>query len=108
MNEKKNKDSSPKAKSEPRGIGTNTQTIILALLAIFTGLVIGGIVIAVSDIKVIEAWRNFFGAPGAALAATWNAVSKAYGALFSGSLGSPAQIVEGFRSYFATGDNKLL
>lgn len=108
MNAKKNTDGSPKAKKESAGIGTNTQTVILALLAIFTGLVIGGIVIAGTDVKVIEAWKTFFTAPGAALAATWKSVATAYGALFSGALGNPAQILEGLRTYFSTGDNALL
>ncbi len=108
MNTKTNKDTPAKAKREPRGIGENWQTVILALLAIFTGLVIGGIVIAISDLKVIEAWKSFFTAPGAALAATWKSVATAYGALFSGSLGSPAEIVRGVGTYFATGNNAPL
>jgi simple sugar transport system permease protein len=108
LNEKINKDSPANPKKEPRGIGTNTETVLLALLAIFTGLVIGGVVIAISDLKVIEAWKSFFSAPGAALGATWNAVATAYGALFSGSLGSPVKVIEGIQAYFATGDNTLL
>ena len=62
------------------------QSLLLPVLAVFTGLVIGAIAIIVSG-------ENVF---------------KAYGALFGGSFGSPQQIIEGIRVYFATGDNKEL
>lgn len=80
------------------------QTILIPLLAVFTGLVIGAIVIVVTDATVVAAYRNFFAAPGVALKATWDAVAIAYGSLFAGSLGSPAQIIESIRIYSATGD----
>jgi simple sugar transport system permease protein len=108
LNNKKQEAGAPKAKSQPRGIGDNVQTAILALLAILTGLIIGAIVIIISEPRVIAAWGNFFSAPGAALAATWGAVATAYGALFSGSLGNPALVAEGIRTYFATGNNQDL
>ena len=62
------------------------QSLLLPVLAVFTGLVIGAIAIIVSG-------ENVF---------------KAYGALFSGSFGSPQQLIEGFRIYFATGETKEL
>ena len=62
------------------------QSLLLPVLAVFTGLVIGAIAIIVSG-------ENVF---------------KAYGALFSGSFGSPQQIIEGIRIYFATGETKEL
>ncbi len=80
----------------------------MPLLAVFTGLVVGGLIIAVSNDAAVAAWQNFFHAPGAALKASWDAVFTAYGALFGGALGSPADIIAGFRSYFATGDPKAL
>jgi simple sugar transport system permease protein len=89
-------------------ISAGTQSLLLPALAILTGLLIGAIVIAVSDPKVVEAWGHLFQAPGAALVATWKAISTAYGALFQGSLGSPSAILEGFRTYFATGDSRGL
>jgi simple sugar transport system permease protein len=84
------------------------QTILIPLLAVFTGLVIGAIVIVVTDATVVAAYRNFFRAPGFALKATWDAVALAYGSLFAGSLGSPAQIIESIQIYFATGDSAPL
>jgi simple sugar transport system permease protein len=81
------------------------QTLLVPLLAVFTGLVIGAIVIAITDATVVAAFRNFFRAPGTALRATWQAVSTAYGALFHGSIGSPAEIYHAIQVYRATGEN---
>jgi len=79
---------------------------LMPLLAVFTGLVVGGVIIAVSNPAAIVAWGNFFRAPGAAIAASWDAIMTAYGALFAGALGRPADIIAAFQSYFATGDPK--
>lgn len=84
------------------------QTLLVPALAVLTGFIIGAIVIALSNDAVIAAYRNFFHAPGVALAETWKAISVAYGSLFYGSFGSLPQIIRGFQSYSATGDSKLL
>jgi simple sugar transport system permease protein len=84
------------------------QTLLVPALAVLTGFIIGAIVIALSNDAVIAAYRNFFHAPGTALAATWKAIAGAYGALFRGSIGSFADIRNGIRSYSATGDSKPL
>ena len=84
------------------------QTFLIPALAILTGFIIGAIVIALSNKGTIAAFQNFFHAPGAAVAATWNAIATAYGALFYGSLGSLPEIIRGFQAYFATGDSKAL
>jgi simple sugar transport system permease protein len=84
------------------------QTLLVPLLAVFTGLVIGAIVIAITDVTVMGAFRNFFRAPGVALLATWQAVATAYGALFYGSIGSPAEIYQAIQVYRATGDTTTL
>jgi simple sugar transport system permease protein len=84
------------------------ESLLLPALAVFTGLVIGGIVIAITNAEALAAWGNFFHAPWQAVAASWNAVIRGYGALFGGSLGRPADMIYGIQSYFATGDNKLL
>jgi ABC-type uncharacterized transport system permease subunit len=93
---------------EPQNSSAAFQSMLLPLLAIFTGLVIGAIVIAVTDPLVVAAWGNFFGAPGAAFSAAWQAIATAYGALFAGSIGSPQEVIEGFRLWFATGDSAVL
>src|SRR5512141_1703491 len=72
---------------------------LMPLLAVFTGLVVGGLIIAASNDAAIAAWRNFFQAPGLALKASWDAISTAYGALFAGALGKPGDIIAAFQSY---------
>ena len=77
-----------------RGSGGATfQTFLIPVLAIFTGLVFGAIVIVATDASVIAAYRNFFHAPGTALLDTWNVIALAYGSLFIGAFGSPATII---------------
>jgi len=67
-------------------------TILIPFLAVFTALVIGGIIIVVTDANVWTAFRE--GGFGAGLASIWDSVSTAYGALFSGSLGDADAISE--------------
>lgn len=85
--------------------GSAWQSLLIPILAVFTGLVIGGIVIAVTDTHVAAAFKNFSANPGGAFKAIWTAIATAYGALFYGSLGSPREIIEGIRVYQSTGDN---
>jgi len=85
--------------------GSAFQSLLVPILAIFTGLVIGGIVIAVTDTEVAAAFKNFSADPGGAFKSIWTAVATAYGALFYGSLGSPREIFAGFRAYLSTGDD---
>jgi ABC-type uncharacterized transport system permease subunit len=82
------------------------QTFLVPILALLTGFIIGAIVIAISNDAVIAAFKDFFHAPGAAVAATWKAIANAYGALFKGSFGSISAIVQGTKDYYATGDSK--
>jgi len=80
----------------------------MPILAVFTGLVIGAIVIIISDATVVAAYRNFFRAPGQALVATWRSIATAYGALFQGSFGSPKDIWLGLQALLGTGDTAPL
>lgn len=59
---------------------------IISILAVIFALVIGAVLIAVTDEDVQTASGYFFAAPGDTLGAIWNAVSGAYGALFQGSI----------------------
>ncbi|MCX6037510.1 MAG: ABC transporter permease [Chloroflexi bacterium] len=96
----------PKSEGKRRQVPRFFQVLLVPALAILTGFIIGAIVIAVSNDAVIAAFQNFFHAPSAALAATWKAIATAYGALFSGSIGSFTEIYHGIQSYYATGDGK--
>jgi simple sugar transport system permease protein len=106
--------SGPAQKKAPQPEGQNRrglkllQTLLLPALAVLTGFIIGAIVIALSNDAVIAAYGNFFRAPGTALAATWNAIATAYGALFYGSFGSIPDLIHAIQSYSATGDSSLI
>lgn len=68
------------------GVGTSVaRSLVLPTLAMVTALIIGAIIIAVSDIDIL---RLLFEDPGAAFGQMVNEVSRAYRALFRGSLGS--------------------
>ncbi len=82
--------------------------LLMPALAVFTGLVVGGVIIAIANDAAITAWRNFFQAPGTAFAASWNSVINAYSALFGGALGRPVDLIAGFQTYFATGQTEAL
>ncbi|MBL8049769.1 MAG: ABC transporter permease [Anaerolineales bacterium] len=62
------------------------QALLVPVLAVLSGLILGGVVMALSG-------SNPF---------------QAYAALFAGSFGSPSVIIAGMQTYFATGDNNAL
>lgn len=71
------------------------QSIAVPALAIFSGLVFGGIIIALTSESVYAAWSQ---SPLEALKAAWEAVAEAYKALFTGAFGDPAKMVEALSS----------
>ena len=75
--------------------GGISQTNLIPLLAVSTGLIIGGIFIILTTEQVYAAFGQSF---GAGLAATWDAVSKAYSGLFSGAFGDPARMIAALQS----------
>ena len=95
-----------KPKEKKRNGSKLFQTLLVPVLAILTGFIIGAIVIALSNDAVIASYRNIFRDPGAALAATWRAISVAYGSLFYGSFGSVTEIFHSIQTYYSTGDSK--
>ena len=91
----------PPAPPARRGLGarflqelTTTSPVLVTVLAIFTALVVGAVLIVFSDERVLSTWGYFFAAPGDALSASWDAVSAAYGALFSGAFGGSGPLSE--------------
>ncbi|MBS1251084.1 MAG: hypothetical protein MAG451_00114 [Anaerolineales bacterium] len=98
----------PSSAAPERDWAATLQTVLLPLLAIFTALVIGAIVIVVSDPEVLRLYRGFFDAPGEALRASAASVTRAYGALMAGSIGSPGEVVRGFATWGQTGDGAAL
>jgi simple sugar transport system permease protein len=66
--------------------------LVIPVLALFTALVVGGLVIIFTDPDTLDAWGSFFSDPGGALRASWDVVYEAYHALWESSLGSPQAI----------------
>lgn len=97
-----------KSEQKRSGGGRAWQTVAMPLLAVFTGLLVGAIVIVVTDAHVIAAYRNFFRDPLGAIGLTFQTILVAYGALFSGALGSPERIFLGFQQLFTTGQTEGL
>ena len=84
------------------------EAVLIPILAVFTAMLIGGVIIAISTPAVIEAWKNFFQAPLEAIQITIQTIWDAYVALFVGAFGSPQEIVNGFRVWIQTGNSTLL
>jgi|GEM_PF-41624 len=84
----------------------NWQAALIPLLAIFTALVIGALFIGAFDPEVWAAFGE--GGVLTGLSTAWQSVVRAYTALFEGAFGSPARIVEAFRTYFQTRETKEL
>ena len=59
----------------------------VSLAAVALALLVGAVLIVVSDADVLATWGYFFAYPPDALQASWSAVADAYGALLRGSLG---------------------
>jgi len=70
--------------------------LVMAILAIITSLIVGGILIAATDERVQETAGYFFARPADMLAAVWDAVGGAYWALFQGSILNVARADAGF------------
>ncbi|MCB0058346.1 MAG: ABC transporter permease [Caldilineaceae bacterium] len=71
-----------------------SQSVLIPVLAVFTGLILGAIIIIFTTEAFYEAWAV---SPGEGLRTAWTAVSDAYVALFTSALGSPARIVAALR-----------
>jgi simple sugar transport system permease protein len=81
----------------PQGSGLRRlgQTVLIPLLAVFSGLVLGGIFIILTSEQVYVAFRE---SVWAGLGASWQIVARSYSALFVGALGSPPRILAALRS----------
>ena len=84
------------------------QTLTMPLLAVLTGLLVGAIVIVISDAQVIAAYKNFFHDPLRALGLTFQSIGSAYGAWLKGCFGSPIDFIRGLQTYFDTGNSRPL
>lgn len=71
------------------------QALAIPVLAFFTGLVMGGVIIILTSPEFYTAWAQ---SPLQGLKAGWDVVANAYSALFTGALGSPSRIVAALQS----------
>ena len=81
----------PTAEAEPGKEQNLLQEILsgswlVSVLAIVVALLLGGVLIAVSNAEVIEAAKNIFAAPGSFFSTLFSTVGEAYSALFRGAV----------------------
>ncbi len=69
-----------------------SDTALVTALAVVVALVVGAVLIALSDSAVLDAFGYFFAAPGDVLSASWSAISDAYAAMFQGAIVNPDSI----------------
>jgi simple sugar transport system permease protein len=69
----------------------------VTVLAIFTALVVGGLINAFTNTTVLHAWSNLFSAPGHAFAQAWDTAVGAYVAMFEGSIFNPHTVAALFQ-----------
>jgi simple sugar transport system permease protein len=85
-----------------RILGTNTVTV--TVLAVFLALVVGGVLIVISNSALVAEYSYFFSEPGTVLADSWRAVGDAYANLFKGAVVDPTQVsgaIDGSNSWSA-------
>jgi general nucleoside transport system permease protein len=66
-----------------------THPLIVIALSFVTAIIVGGILIAVTNQPTRDAMRHFSASPGKVFSAAWHAVSSAYVALFEGAIIDP-------------------
>lgn len=74
------------------GVGSSLrQALMVPFLALISALIIGAVIIAVTDVDSLRMWGDD---PGGAFRSTFSGIGDAYWALFEGSLGSRRAITE--------------
>lgn len=71
------------------------QALAVPVLAIVTGLILGGLIIILTTPAFYAAWGE---SPLQGLREAWNILATSYSALFTGAFGSPSRIVAAIRS----------
>jgi general nucleoside transport system permease protein len=67
-------------------------TVTVTVLSIVLAMIVGGILIIVSDPDVLDTYSYFTARPSDALDASWTVVSEAYANLFKGAIVDPAAV----------------
>lgn len=69
-------------------------SVLVTILALASAMVVGAVIIALSEDAVRDSLGYFFARPGDALAAAWSTSAGAYGALLRGAVGGTYQLSE--------------
>src|SRR5690348_143961 len=67
----------------------STHPVVVTVLAFVASIIVGGILIFITDTPTRKAAKYFFSSPGDTFSRGWHAVSQAYVALFEGSIFDP-------------------
>ena len=73
---------------------SSKNSITIIFLAIFTGLVLGGILAAATSVEIYDAFGKSF---GSGIGATLNLIWKTYSSLFIGAFGTPSKMIAALR-----------
>jgi general nucleoside transport system permease protein len=71
--------------------------VTVTILAIFTAMVIGGLLTAFTNSTVLDAWGDFFSAPWHAINLAWDTAIGVYIELFQGAIFSPHTVAQLFQ-----------
>src|SRR5487761_1203983 len=63
--------------------------VVVTVLAILSGLIVGAILIIVTQPTVLHAWGDLFSHPGTTVSVSWFTNADAYKDLFTGSIVDP-------------------
>ncbi len=88
-------------KAQKRRSRGRWRALLTPLMAIVTALILGAVVIVVTDTSVYDAFGEGF---GAGLLRIVEVVVTAYGSFFAGAFGDPARMVRGLSTWITTGD----
>jgi simple sugar transport system permease protein len=79
-------------------ISARWNAVLITFLAFLSALIVGAVIIVLASPAAMAAWRALFSAPGGAFATSLSAIGNAYGSLFAGAIGNPADIAAAFAS----------
>jgi simple sugar transport system permease protein len=87
--------SHPSLNLKPGGKRKKESVLLIPALAIFTGLLVGAILIILTSPEVYQGFAvSFF----TGISAAWGAVATAYSSLFKGSIFDPASVITAFQT----------
>jgi len=89
--------------TQKRRAGSRWRTLLTPVMAIVTALILGAVVIVVTDTSVYDAFQRGF---GAGLGRAVQVIATAYSALFVGAFGDPVRLAQGLSLWITTGDGR--